>query len=160
LVSSSRSSASRQRPLCTRSLNSGILLPVYNRERGERGGRGGEVQERREEGAEQRQEHRGCQHVVAWGEEDDVRAGSWVCRPNNTAVPVRLDTNKILSSPNCAPTVCGDSPRGHPELVWWQKGVPHSMQRAAWVCSWSARASVGAFSMTSSQSRMRSPTGR
>jgi hypothetical protein len=51
-------------------------------------------------------------------------------------------------------------PSGHPVLIWWQKGVPHSMQRAAWVCSWSARASVGASSMTSSQSLRRAASGR
>mmetsp|Transcript_18873 Transcript_18873/g.47876 ORF Transcript_18873/g.47876 Transcript_18873/m.47876 type:complete len:327 (-) Transcript_18873:5192-6172(-) len=77
LVSSRRSSASRQRPLCTRSLNSGILLPS-----------------------------------------------------------------------------------GQPLMAWWQKGVPHSMQRAACVCSRSPRASGATAACTSFQSLMRSNSGR
>lgn len=32
-------------------------------------------------------------------------------------------------------------PRGQPVAAWWQKGVPHSMQRADWVWHRSARAS-------------------
>lgn len=51
------------------------------------------------------------------------------------------------------------APLGPQLRTWWQKGVPHSMQRAACVCRRSARASGATIAFTSFQSLRRSNSG-
>mmetsp|Transcript_36260 Transcript_36260/g.58232 ORF Transcript_36260/g.58232 Transcript_36260/m.58232 type:complete len:243 (-) Transcript_36260:5191-5919(-) len=51
-------------------------------------------------------------------------------------------------------------PRGHPECVWWQKGVPQSMHRALCVASSADVSAAGSCRATSFQSSRRSAASR